>query len=202
MHVFSSISLIVGGQVKVKYYHTFQHGAHDGYSGRSRNRIDSFLSAIEVCCKEALSVQNNLQNEFFSVWNEVYKVKEYVHFDLSQTEELIRKIVDDNEVACSNKLRIIKYASSYYEQSITYRKANSVGYWILVLLKEKDFLCAFSCLFEINIEKDPTTKRNNFDFRKNSKVGDFCRYKILKELQNKKLVSRINDVSSLDSFSR
>lgn len=190
--------MIVGGRVKVKYYHSCQHGAHHGYGGRSKNQIDSFLSATKVCCKEALSLQSKLQNESFSEWNEVYNVKEYVAFDLSQKEELVRKIVDDNDFARSDSFQFIDYSDCIRQQGFEYINVDSFRYWIVVLLKKTDFLCAFSCLFEINFEKE--IKTDNFRIRQQA-VRNFCHYKILKELEKRKLVSRINDVSSLDDFS-
>lgn len=81
-------------------------------------------------------------------------MKEYINFDLSQIEELVKKIVDDHDFARSDMLRGIKYVRTIEKLFIENIDTKSFHYGILDLLKEEEFLSAFGCVFKINIEKN------------------------------------------------
>lgn len=66
--------------------------------GHWRNLIDSTLSDVRVCRKEAHLLQKKLENTFFSKWNENVKVKEFSGFDLCKMEELLCKISDSFDI--------------------------------------------------------------------------------------------------------
>lgn len=228
-----SYILIVGHLVDPKrspqYVHSIVKGAHNKYSGQSKNRIDASLSAVKVCCKEAHLVERKLQKEYFSKWNEACNVKEYNGFDLSQTGELIRKISNDfalNQKAI-NKLRVIKLCRQIDVKFIDFMledKFNSgiIHFGMIAISKENNVLDAFSCLYTLNIEKakelvkkTTTNKILGIRFCKRTQswsetksiesvsredLKNFCRYKALVEFNKRKLISRINDVASLSDI--
>lgn len=187
------------------------------------------MSAVKVCCKEAHSVERKLQKEYFSKWNEACNVREYNGFDLSQTGELIRKISYDfalNEKGI-NKLRGIKFCRQIDVNIIDFMfednlKSGIIHFGMVAISKENNVLNAFSCLYTLDIEKakelvikTTTTKilgirfckrtqswseAKSIEFVSREDLQNFCRYKALVEFNKRKLVSKINYVSSLSDI--
>lgn len=196
-------------------------------SGYSRNLIDSAMSDVRVCSKEAHLLQKELKNTFFSKWNENVKVKEFSGFDLCKMEELLCKISDSFDIYRHDvykKLHAIEFSREVgvrvYEFTFGEKLDSGVIHFgmIAVSKDEKDFN-AISCLYTINFEIakvlvtktvhntflgfDTGTERErwyeekNLGFLTNRGLINLCRYRVLKEFKARNLISSMNEVPSL-----
>lgn len=71
-----------------------------------------------------MSLQETLQNEFFSRWDENCSVREYKGFDVTKMDELLHKISDNfviNGTNLYNKLSIIEFCKDKAMQEFTKR---------------------------------------------------------------------------------
>lgn len=211
-----------------KFIHFITKAAHGGFSRQSKNLIDASLSVVKVCHTEAHSVERKLRKEYFSKWNEKCRVDEYHGFGLCQTKELISMISDNlaiNKDGISKKLHGIKFCTTIDVKIVDFMfedKFNSgiIHFGMVAITKENNVLNAFSCLYTLELEKaeelvteSKTIKLLGFRLWTNTKcwsetkslefvtrqdLENFCRYKALVEFNKRNLVSKINDVSSLN----
>lgn len=211
-----------------KFIHSITKSPHGGNSRQSKNRIDESLSVVKVCRTEAHSVERKLRKEYFSKWNEECRVDEYHGFGLSQTEELISMISDNlaiNKDGISKKLHGIKFCRTFDVKIMDFMfedkfKSGIIHFGMVAISKENNVLNASSCLYTLELEKaeelviESTTikllgfrlwtnkkcrrETKSLEFVTRQDLENFCRYKALVEFNKRNLVSKINDVSSLN----
>lgn len=174
-----------------------------------------------------MSLQETLQNEFFSRWVENCNVREYKGFDVTKMDELLHKISDNfviNGMNLYNKLSIIEFCKEedvkIYEFTFGQELSSGlVNFGMVAISRENNVLDAISCLYTLNFEiaRVLVTKKKRKRFaginmgtsRKSwyepKSLGfitkraflNFCRYKAMQEFTKRNLVTVIYDVSSL-----
>lgn len=226
--------MFVGFQVdpkrSPKYVHSIKKGGCSKYCGHSKKQIDSSMSVVRVCSREALLLQRKLKNEFFSWWNETCDVQEYHGFELSNMDELLHRISDNfmiKENNIYNKLLGIEFCekvdNKIFEFTFEDKLSSGVVHFGMVAISKKNnVLDAISCLYTLNfkIARVLVTKtvyntcfgldmgtvclrwfeQKSLGFVTQQALVNFCRYKALKEFNDRNLVSSINDVSSLQEI--
>lgn len=206
--------MTLGFQIEPKqrphFIHTIEIGKYGVNGGDLMKRIDSSMSLVKVCSKDADSLQSKLQNNAFSGWEEDCKLTEYRGFELSKKKDLIHKI-SNNVRMTENDIRNIETGIDFSSEAeakifeFTFgEKLNSgiIQFGMIAIANENDFLHAVSCLYMLNFKTAPTKGSygdTNLGFATQKAILNFCRYKALKEFYEKNLVSRINDVSSLNN---
>lgn len=213
-----------------QYFHSVEKGGWSKYCGYSKKQIDSSMSVVRVCSKEALSLQCKLKNEFFSRWNETCDVREYPGYDLFSMNRLLHKISDNFKIKGKNlysKLLEIQFCEEIDNKifEFTFEDNLSSGvihFGMVAISKKNDVFDAITCLYTLNFEIARVKVTNTiyttffgYDIGTESKswfeqkslgfvtqraLVNFCRYKALKEFNDRKLVSSINDVSSLQDI--
>lgn len=187
-----------------KLTHTIEIGTYGVNGGNLMKRIDSRMSVVKVCSIEAKSLQSKLQNVSFSGWNEDCRISEYKGFELSKKNELMHKISNNfcmTENDIRNKLMGIDFAPEaevkVFEFTFGEKLDSGIIYFgMIAIAHENDFLNAISCLYTLNFKIDGKT---NLGFASQRAILNYCRLKALMEFHKNKLVSRINDVSSLNN---
>ncbi|XP_061182537.1 uncharacterized protein LOC133190870 [Saccostrea echinata] len=212
------------------YFHSIQKGEHGVNNGTSKQRIDSSMSTLKVCSKEAFSLQEKLQNEFFTRWKEDCNVQEFHGFAISQMDNLLHKISDKFVINGKNiysKLQGIRFCEEFdvniYEFTFGEELSSGVVHFGMVAIsKVNSALDAVSCLYTLNFEvaKVLVTKKRkkrflginagtdrkswyepkSLGFVTQRALVNFCRYKALTEFKRKNFVSSINDVPSIDGI--
>lgn len=209
------------------YFHSIENRKFCVKSGYSKNLIDSAMSDVRVCSKEAHLLQKELKNTFFSKWNENVKVKEFNGFDLCKREELLCKISDSFDIYRHDvykQLRGIEFSREVgvriYEFTFGEKLDSGVVYFgMIAVSKDENVFNAISCLYTINFEIakvlvtktvhntflgfDTGTERERWyeektrGFLTNRGLINLCRYRALKEFKARNLISSINEVRSL-----
>lgn len=107
-----------------------------------------------------MSLQETLQNEFFSRWDENCNVREYKGFDVTKMDELLHKISDNfviNGMNLYNKLSIIEFCKeeevNIYEFTFgQVLSSGHVNFGMVAISKENNVLDAISCLYTLNFQ--------------------------------------------------
>lgn len=213
-----------------RYCHCVKEGRTGMYGKSPKEQIDSAMSVVKVCTKEAHLLQNTLKKKCFSSWTENCAVKEYNGFELSQMETLLRAINNNFAVTGTNiynRLQGIKFAGNVDAKIFEFtfgEKFNTgeVYFGMVAISRENDVLNAISCLYTLNFKlaRVLVTKTVNntflgFDISKDTvswyeseslgfvtqrALVNFCRYKALREFKKRNLISRINEVRSLNGI--
>lgn len=193
-----------------QYFHSIENGDCISNGKNSRKRIDSCMSDVKVCCKEANLLQEKLQNKLFSTWEENCKVGEYKGYNSFKLDILLQKISDNftinghnlhsklTGIAFCNEIDVKIYEFTF-DENLT---SGVVHFGMVAISKENDILEAISCLYTLNFKISDVlvTETKSTEFVPQRDLVNFCRYKALTEFNKRDLVSNINDVSSLDGF--
>lgn len=209
-YCFISVGFKVDPKQSPQYFHSIENDDCISYGKNSRKRIDSCMSEVKVCCKEADLLQDKLQNKLLSTWKENCKVGEYKGYNLSELDTLLQKISDNFTINGQNlhsKLTGIAFCSEIdvkmYEFTLEKNLTSGVVHFGMVAIsKENDILEAISCLYTLNFKISDVlvTETKSTEFVPERDLVNFCRYKALKEFNKRDLISNINDVSSLDGI--
>lgn len=178
-----------------------------------------------------MTLQETLQNEFFSRWDENCNVREYKGFDVTKMDELLHKISDNfviNGMNLYNKLSIIEFCKeeevNIYEFTFgQVLSSGHVNFGMVAISKENNVLDAISCLYTLNFQiatvlvtrrekkrfagiNMGTSRRSwpepkSLGFITQRVFVNFCRYKAMQEFNKRNLVTEINTVSSLADVS-
>ncbi|XP_052765137.1 uncharacterized protein LOC128206598 isoform X2 [Mya arenaria] len=204
------------------------HSTWAGNNWSSLSRLDNALSTVRVCPKNAESLRRILQDRYFSDWGEACDVKEYNGFTLTELPTLVDKIGDvfgDKKQEIQRKLGQIQFCE-YLDVKVfefTFGEDLSSGeiqFGMIAISKSGIQLEAVSCLYQLNFTLAPVkvtkeTKSYFLGFEIGSSTTtwqegtrlelvtqkellNFCRYKALKEFQNRHLATRINCVPSIE----
>lgn len=213
-----------------QYCHCVKEGKSGMYSKSPKDQINSAMSVVRVCTKEAHSLQNTLKKKCFSRWTENCTVEEYNGYELSQMETLLRAINNNFAVTRTNiynRLQGIKFSGKVDVKIFEFtfgEKLNTgeVYFGMIAISKEHDVLNAISCLYTLNFKLARvlvTRTVNNtflgFDIGNDTEswfepeslgfvtqraLVNFCRYKALREFKKRNLISSINEVRSLNDI--
>ncbi|WAR29630.1 hypothetical protein MAR_003198 [Mya arenaria] len=209
------------------YFRSIEHGKSTwiGNNLSSLNRLDSALSEVRVCQKNAEGIGRTLQANFLS-WAETCNVKDYIGF--TDLHTLVDKIGDeygDKKREIQQKLRGIQFCKELDVKvfEFTFGEdfcSGQIQFGMIAISTSGIQLEAVSCLYQLDFTLAPVkvtkeTKKyflgleigsSTSTWHEGAQLGhvtqrellNFCRYKALREFQNKHLVTSINSVPSLE----
>lgn len=195
----------------------------------SAEKIDKAMSETKVSIREANCLEQKLKSTYFTQWDENCEFRRYSGYTMTQTDDLLRTINQSFNIPgfdAYNKLKGIRFTSEMDVKIYNFSFGDEldkgvVHFGMVAISKSGDVLEAASSLYTLNFKLGQTrvtrTERSTFlgcvvneestSWYEKEKLGfatqraiiNFCKVKALKEFKKQNVISRINDVHSLEN---
>ncbi|WAR15888.1 hypothetical protein MAR_030482 [Mya arenaria] len=210
------------------YFHSIENGTETPSTGSARAHISSAMEAVKICKTEAEQLQEKLQNEYFTRWNETCDVQDFNGIASSELDSLLHKISERFTINGKNiyaKISGIRFAKEIDVNIFEFTfgeelSSGTIHFGMIAISKESASLEAVSCLYtldfavaRVRVEKKRkkrilginagTDRRSwlepkSLGFVTQRALINFCRMKALTEFQRRGIITNINDVPSIE----